>query len=107
MTRSKLSGGVINVVDEDHTNGAITYISVACVDGTLRRFVGQMTPSDQLDVDDATFKDYLVYEYCECRGDDELIDKHVRICKAMLGDQPDDDLLSTVLRDHLDWVNRQ
>lgn len=107
MTWSKLSGGVINVVEGDPETGTITYMSVACVDGTLRRFVGRLTPCGQSNVETATFKEYLVYKYCEALGDPKLVDRHIRICKAMLGDRPDDDLTSTVLRDHLDWVNQQ
>ena len=104
MPRSNLSGGVINVVEEDPTTGTITYMSVACVDGTLQKFVGTLTQTSQVNVDHTTFKDYLVYEYCKCQRDGELIDKHVRICKAMLGDRPDDDLTSVTLKEHLEWV---
>ena len=48
MTRSKLSGGVVNTIEEDPTTGAITYLTIACVDGTLRKYVGRMTLSGQL-----------------------------------------------------------
>lgn len=60
MTWSKLSGGVINVVEGDPETGTITYISVACVDGTLRKYVGRLTLSGQSNVETATFKEYLV-----------------------------------------------
>ena len=105
MIRSKLSGGVINVVKEDSTNGTITYMTVACIDGTIRKFVGRIILSEQLNINNATFEEYLMYKYCEALGDPELIDKHIRICKSMLGQRTDDGPTTTTLNNHLDWVN--
>lgn len=110
MHINDMIGGTITTVGINSRTGVVNYLVVKLPDGTSQSLVGVeggLKWYNPVDVANMPFDEFLTDRYNQYKGHPDRIDRHLQACHALLVHSRTTDDEKKIIREHLDWVNRQ